>query len=48
MSSHISPVIACDQALLEVEFMRDSDIELLAVADLLKARQMRSVAQIGE
>lgn len=32
MSSHISPVIACDQALLEVEFMRDSDIELLAAA----------------
>ena len=30
MSSHIAPVIACDQALLEVEFMRDSDIELLA------------------
>ncbi len=29
MSSHIAPVIACDQALLEVEFMRDSDIELL-------------------
>ena len=32
MSSHISPVIACDQALLEVEFMRDSNIELLAAA----------------
>ncbi len=32
MSSHIAPVIACDQALLEVEFMRDSDIELLAAA----------------
>ena len=30
MSSHISPVIACDQALLEVEFMRDSDLELLS------------------
>lgn len=35
-SSHISPVIACDQALLEVGFMRDSDIELLAgVKDVL-------------
>ena len=32
MTSHIAPVIACDQALLEVEFMRDSDIELLASA----------------
>ena len=30
MSSYISPVIACDQALLEVGFMRDSDLELLA------------------
>jgi len=29
MTSHLSPVIACDQALLEVTFMRDSDIELL-------------------
>ena len=30
MPSHISPVIACDQALLEVVFMRDSGLELLA------------------
>ena len=30
MHSFISPVIACDQALLEVGFMRDSDLELLA------------------
>ena len=29
MTSHLSPVIACDQALLEVSFMRDSDLELL-------------------
>ena len=29
MTSHLSPVIACDQALMEVTFMRDSDIELL-------------------
>ena len=28
-SAHIAPVIACDQALMEVTFMRDSDIELL-------------------
>ena len=27
--SKLSPVIACDQALLEVQFMRDSDLELL-------------------
>ena len=27
--SRLSPVIACDQALLEVTFMRDSDLELL-------------------
>ena len=27
--SRLSPVIACDQALLEVAFMRDSDLELL-------------------
>ena len=30
-TTHISPVIACDQALLEVEFMRDSDTELLGI-----------------
>ncbi len=30
MATRISPVIACDQALLEVEFMRDSDIDLLS------------------
>ena len=29
MSSYIAPVIACDQALMEVGFMRDSDLELL-------------------
>ena len=35
-SSHISPVIACDQALLEVGFMRDSNLELLAgIKDVL-------------
>ena len=28
--SRLSPVIACDQALLEVAFMRDSDLELLS------------------
>ncbi|MBR3957881.1 MAG: Na/Pi cotransporter family protein, partial [Kiritimatiellae bacterium] len=32
MTSHIAPVIACDQALLEVQFMRDSDLELLSCA----------------
>lgn len=30
LTSHISPVIACDQALLEVAFMKESDLELLA------------------
>ncbi len=36
MSSYISPVIACDQALLEVGFMRDSGLELLAgIKDVL-------------
>lgn len=30
MTAHLSPVIACDQALMEVTFMRDSDLELLA------------------
>lgn len=29
MTTRLSPVIACDQALLEVNFMRDSDLELL-------------------
>ena len=36
MASWLSPVIACDQVLLEVQFMRDSDLELLAgVKDVL-------------
>lgn len=36
MFSYISPVIACDQALLEVTFMRNSDLELLAgIKDVL-------------
>jgi phosphate:Na+ symporter len=30
MTSFIAPVIACDQALLEVQFMRDSNLELLS------------------
>ena len=43
MSSYISPVIACDQALLEVGFMRDSDIELLAgVKDVLTGEATNS------
>ncbi len=29
-TGHISPVIACDQALMEVNFMRDSNLELLS------------------
>ncbi len=32
MTPYIAPVIACDQALLEVQFMRDSDLELLSCA----------------
>ena len=38
-TTYISPVIACDQALLEVQFMRDSDIELLACARRVLAEQ---------
>ncbi len=30
MGVHMSPVIACDQALVEVQFMRDSNLELLS------------------
>ena len=30
MTTRLSPVIACDQALMEVEFMRDCDLGLLA------------------
>ena len=29
---HLSPVIACDQALLEIQFMRESNLDLLACA----------------
>ena len=29
-SSHIAPVIACDQALMEVDFMKESSLELMA------------------
>ena len=32
MGVHMSPVIACDQALVEVQFMRDSNLDLLACA----------------
>lgn len=28
-TSHLSPIIACDQALLEVQYMRDSSLEML-------------------
>ena len=36
MTPWLSPIIACDQVLLEVQFMRDSDLELLAgVKDVL-------------
>ena len=46
MSSYISPVIACDQALLEVGFMRDSDLELLAgVKDVLAGTATESVEE---
>ncbi len=30
MTSHLSPVIACDQALMEVVFMRDSNLDMLS------------------
>ena len=32
IGAKLSPVIACDQALLEVQFMRDSNLDLLACA----------------
>jgi len=39
VGTSLSPVLACDQALLEVQFMRDSDIELLACARRVLAEQ---------
>jgi Na+/phosphate symporter len=46
MSSYISPVIACDQALLEVTFMRDSDLELLAgIKDVLSGTATESAEE---
>ena len=46
MSSYISPVIACDQALLEVTFMRDSDLELLAgIKDVLAGTAAESAEE---
>ena len=46
MSSYISPVIACDQALLEVGFMRDSDLELLAgIKDVLAGTATESAEE---
>ena len=46
MSSYISPVIACDQALLEVGFMRDSGLELLAgIKDVLAGTSAESAEE---
>ena len=48
MSSYmyISPVIACDQALLEVGFMRDSDLELLGgIKDVLAGTATNSAEE---
>ena len=46
MSSYISPVIACDQALLEVGFMRDSGLELLAgIKDVLAGTAAESAEE---
>ena len=46
MSSYISPVIACDQALLEVTFMRDSGLELLAgIKDVLAGTATESAEE---
>ena len=37
MTSHLSPVIACDQALMEVDFMKESDLDILScVRDVLE------------
>ncbi len=46
MSSYISPVIACDQTLLEVGFMRDSGLELLAgIKDVLAGTATESAEE---
>ena len=46
MHSYISPVIACDQALLEVGFMRDSDLELLGgIKDVLAGKATNSAEE---
>lgn len=46
MYSYISPVIACDQALLEVGFMRDSDLELLGgIKDVLAGKATNSAEE---
>ena len=39
IGAKISPVLACDQALLEVQFMRDSNLDLLACARRVLAAQ---------
>ncbi len=39
IGAKISPVLACDQALLEVQFMRDSNLDLLACARRVLAEQ---------
>ena len=39
IGAKVSPVIACDQALLEVQFMRDSNLDLLACARRVLAEQ---------
>ena len=44
MTAYLSPVIACDQALLEVQFMRDSNIDLLScVKDVLAGEATQRV-----
>ena len=46
MYSYISPVIACDQALIEVGFMRDSDLELLGgIKDVLAGKATNSAEE---
>ncbi len=46
MSTYISPIIACDQAFLEVAFMRDSDVELLAgVKDVISGTAEERVGE---
>ena len=48
MTPWLSPIIACDQVLLEVQFMRDSDLELLHREDVLDNVQREVTEFLGK